>query len=238
MTWAGAAATVPPGQQMIRAVRVVDGSHVPLAGVQVASADWGREGHMLKTEQADFDIRLWPLLKGDVVLSHLVLRKPEVAVELGPEGQLNWSLGESPVATEAAKAVAPKQRYQTPLVGQPETTDGRVADRDPHRKLELDGTVSTATGQAGAQPQAELSLKGRLENQPLALHFTGGSALMLRNTSEPYPLDLEIAYAGTSLTAKGTVQDPFVWTGANVALTLNGPNLDQISSMLGIHGPP
>src|SRR5437899_4124917 len=213
-------------------------AHVHLAGLQVANADWGGEGHMLKAERADFDIRLWPLLTGDVVLPHLVLRKPEVVVEIGPEEQVNWSLGESPVTTEAAKVVAPKQRYQMPLVGQLEITDGRVAYRDPKRKLELDGTVSTATGQAGAQPQAELSLRGRLENQSLAVHFTGGSALMLRDTSEPYPLDLGIAYAGTRLTAKGTVQDPFEWTGANVSLTLSGPNLDQIYPLLGIPGPP
>jgi AsmA family protein len=213
-------------------------AHVHLAGLQIANADWAKESHMLKAEEADFDIRLWPLLKGDFVLPRLVLRKPEVVVEAGPQEQINWSLGESPVATAAAKAVAPKQRYQTPLVGQLEITDGRVAYRDAKRKLELDGTVSTATGKAGAQPQAELSLKGRLENQPLAVHFVGGSALMLRDTREPYPLDLDIAYAATRLTAKGTVQDPFQWTGANVDLTLAGPNLDQIYPLLGIPGPP
>ena len=43
-------------------------AHVHLDGVEVANADWGRADHMLKAEQVDFDIRLWPLLKGDFVL--------------------------------------------------------------------------------------------------------------------------------------------------------------------------
>jgi uncharacterized protein involved in outer membrane biogenesis len=213
-------------------------AHVHLAGLQLANPDWAKEPQMLRAEEADFDIRLWPLLKGDLVLPRLMLRKPEVVVEVGPQEQLNWSLGEAPVATEAAKAVAPKQRYQTPLVGRLEITEGRVAYRDPKRKLDLDGTVSTATGKAGAQPTAELSLKGKLENQPLSVHFTGGSALMLRDAKEPYPLDIDVVYGGTRLTAKGTVQDPFQWTGANVDLTLAGPNLDQIYPLLGIPGPP
>jgi uncharacterized protein involved in outer membrane biogenesis len=153
-------------------------AHVHLDGVEVANADWGKADHMLKAEQVDFDIRLWPLLKGDIVLPSLVLRKPEVAVEVGDKEQLNWSLGESPVTTGLAKAAAPKERTEMPLVGHLEITDGRLSYQDTKRKLALDGTVSTAEGKAGAQPQAELQLKGKLENQPLTVHFVGGSALM------------------------------------------------------------
>jgi uncharacterized protein involved in outer membrane biogenesis len=213
-------------------------AHVHLNGVEVANAEWGKSPYMLKADDIDFDIHLWPLLKGDVVLRSLVLRKPEVAVEVGDKEQLNWSLGEAPATTTAAKAIEPKDRFQTPLVGRLELTDGRLSYHDNKRKLELDGTVSTATGKAGAQPTAELQLKGKLENQPLALKFVGGSALMLRDTEEPYPVDLDVTYGGTKLTLKGTLQDPFQWTGANVDLTLSGPNLSEIYPLLGIPGPP
>ena len=134
--------------------------------------------------------------------------------------------------------VEPDTRYQTPLIGKFEVTDGKLTFRDPRRKLELDGTVSTAVGKAGDQPQAELQLKGKLEGQPLALRFVGGSVLMLRDTEQPYPLDLDVTFGATKLKAKGTVQDPFQWTGANVDLTLSGPNLADIYPLLGIPGPP
>ena len=186
-----------------------------------------------------FDIRLWPLLKGDLVLPRLVLKKPEVTVEVGDKEQLNWSLAEAPATVAVAKAVVePDTRYQTPLIGKFEVTDGKLTFRDPRRKLELDGTVSTAVGKAGDQPQAELQLKGKLEGQPLALRFVGGSVLMLRDTEQPYPLDLDVTFGATKLKAKGTVQDPFQWTGANVDLTLSGPNLADIYPLLGIPGPP
>jgi hypothetical protein len=88
---------------------------------------------------------------------------------------------------------------------------------DAKRKLDLDGTVQTATGQAGAESNAELSLKGRLEGQPLSLRFVGGSALMLRETDKPYPINLDVAYSDTKLAVKGSLQDPFrffaVWCG-------------------------
>src|SRR5476649_1601375 len=92
-------------------------AHVHLAGVNIANADWGKTDHMFKADEIDFDIRLWPLLKGDIVLPSLVLRKPDVAVEVGDKEQLNWSFGESPVTTEVGKAITPTQRVQTPLIG-------------------------------------------------------------------------------------------------------------------------
>ena len=41
-----------------------------------------------------------------------------------------------------------------PLIGRHEIVDGRLGDRDYKRKLELNETVSTAIGKAGADPQA------------------------------------------------------------------------------------
>jgi hypothetical protein len=212
--------------------------HVHVTGLKVANADWAKADHMLKADEVDFTIRLWPLLKGDIVLPHLTLRKPEVIVEKGgPHDELNWSMWESPGGA-AAEAVKPKDRFQTPLIGRLEISEGKITYQDSKRKLALDGTISTASGKAGAQPQAELKLKGKLENQPLIVDFTGGSAIMLRDTKEPYPIDLEVTFGGTKLTAKGKVADPFQWVDPDVDLTLSGPNLDQIYPLLGIPGPP
>lgn len=213
-------------------------ARVRLHGVEIANAAWGKAPHMLKVAEVDFDIRLWPLLKGDLVLPRLVLRKPEVQIERGDKEQLNWSLEEAPGTVGVAKAIEPDNRTGTPLIGQLEITDGTLGYRDSRRKLELDGSVTTATGQAGDQPQAELSLKGKLEGQPLTIKFVGGSILALRDTDKPYPLDLDVAFGATRLKVKGTVHDPFQWTGANVDLTLSGPNMSDIYPLLGIPGPP
>ena len=211
-------------------------SNVKLEGIEVANAKWGKAPYMLKVDQVDFDIRLWPLLGGNLVMPRLVLRKPEVQVETGDQEQLNWSMDETPVITGAAKALEPDSRFDAPVIGRLEISEGKLGYRDPKRKLELDGTVSTATGKA--EDAAELSLKGKLEGQPLEMRFVGGSVLLLRDTDQPYPLDLDVSFGGTRLRMKGTVQDPFKWTGANVDLTLSGPNLADIYPLLGIPGPP
>ncbi len=92
-------------------------TNIKLEGIEVANAPWGKAPSMLKVERVDFDIRLWPLLGGNVVLPRLVLRNPEVQIETGERDQLNWSLGETPVVTGAAKALEPDNRFETPVIG-------------------------------------------------------------------------------------------------------------------------
>jgi AsmA family protein len=212
--------------------------HIRLDDVEVSNVDWGKADHLFKVQRIEFDIRLWPLIHGDFVLPTLTLQKPEVYLERNAQDESNWSPQQSPMASGAVQAVQPQHRHQTPLIGRLEIIGGRVGYMDAKRKIDLDGTVQTATGQAGAEAQADLSLKGKLENEPLSLQFVGGSALMLRETDKPYPVDLELAYGGTRLAIKGSVQDPFQSAGLDLQLSLSGPDLSEIFPLLGIPGPP
>ncbi len=213
-------------------------SRVHLSGVQVSNTDWGRADHMFKADEIEFDVRVWPLLHGDIVLPRLILQRPDISLKRSAQDESNWSPAQSPVANTAVKQVEPQHRHQTPLIGRLEIVDGHVSYIDQKRKLDLSGAVSTATGQAGAEPEAKLALKGKLEGQPLSLQFLGGSALMLRETDQPYPVDLDVAYGETRLTLKGTLQDPFQYAGVDLQLALSGPDLSDIFPLLGIPGPP
>ena len=62
--------------------------------------------------------------------------------------------------------------------------------------------------------------------------------MMLRDTNQPYPLDIDVTFGATKLKAKGTVMDPFQWTGADVQLAMSGHDLGDIYPLLGIPGPP
>jgi len=102
-------------------------ANVKLEGIEIANAPWGKAPYMLKVDQVDFDIRLWPLLGGNLVLPRLVLRKPEIQVEKGDKEQLNWSMDETPVVTGAAKALEPDSRLDAPVIGKLEISDGKLA---------------------------------------------------------------------------------------------------------------
>lgn len=214
-------------------------THFHIEQVQISNADWGKAPQMFSADEIECEIRLWPLVHGNIELPRLRLVKPALSIEKNDKDELNWSAEHAPATTTAAKAVTPAHRQQTPVIGRLEIVDGKLAYRDAKRKLYLDGTVNTAMGQAGDDsPQARLSLKGNLENQPLSLQFVGGSVIMLRDTQTPYPVDLDVHYGDTHLTVKGKLQDPMEFKGANVTLALTGQDLAQIYPLLGIPGPP
>jgi uncharacterized protein involved in outer membrane biogenesis len=213
-------------------------THIYLNDVEVSNTDWGKSDHLFKVQEIVADLRVWPLLHGDIELPQLILRKPEIYLETNLKGESNWSPEQSPVANTAVQQIKPNNRFQTPLIGHLQIIGGVVGYNDDKRKLSLKGTVQTAVGQAGAAPTADLSLNGMIEGQPLTVRFIGGSALMLRNTTEPYPVDLDVAYGETRLTVKGTLQDPFQYKGADVQLELSGPDLSDIYPLLAIPGPP
>lgn len=212
---------------------------IHLEDVQVSNTDWGKAPHLFSAKEIECDIRVAPLLHLNIELPLLRLVNPVVSLEKNDKQESNWSPSQSPVAAGAAQAATPSHRGQVPLIGRVEIDQGKIAYHDAKRHLDLDGTITTALGKAGADSdQAELSMKGKLENDPLTLHFTGGSVLMLRDTNIPYPLDLDIVYGDTKLTVKGKIQDPFEFKGGDVVLTLSGPDMSKIFPLLGIPGPP
>ena len=92
-------------------------TRVRLDGVQISNADWGKAPHMLTAKLIDFDIRVWPLLGGHIVLPRLTLEAPELALERNDKGELNWSFEQSPAAATVARQIAPEERADDPSSG-------------------------------------------------------------------------------------------------------------------------
>ncbi len=212
--------------------------HIHLRQVDLANSDWGKAERMFSAESIEFAIKPWPLLAGHVVLPYIKIEAPKVALERRADGKSNWSFDENPVAATAVAAVRPEERSEAPVIGQLEITKGKISYTDATRKLALDGDIDIAAGEASQnQRQVKLDAKGTLEGKPLKVGFTGGSIEMLRDSSQPYPLDLRVDFGATMITLKGTVGDPFTFGDANVEMHLKGPDLADIFPVLGIPAP-
>ncbi len=219
----------------------VDWSWTPvvhLREVNLANSDWAEAEQMFTADSLAFAIKPWPLLGGHIVLPFIRVENPKVSLEKKADGTSNWSFEENPVAATAAEAVRPDERSEAPFIGQLEITKGKISYRDAARKLKLDGDIDIAAGEAaGGDPTVKFKAEGTLEDRPLKLAFTGGSIAMLRDTTNPYPLDLRVDFGATFITLKGTVGDPFTFGNANVEMHLKGPDLADVFPLLGIPAP-
>jgi AsmA family protein len=193
---------------------------------------------LLEAQGIDLQLRLLPLLRGEVVLPHLALEQPEVALAVDEKGVPNWSFAKNPTAAAAAEVAAPEERTEAPVIGELMIKDGHFKYEDAMKDVQLEGDITTATGEAEKAENIHLEAKGKLQGKELTVQFVGGSILALRDDDRPYPLDLAAKYGGTEVTVKGTAKDPFKLEAADIDLTLKGPDLSEVFPLLGVPAPP
>lgn len=211
-------------------------TRVTIEGLTVANTGWGEAEHLVAVGDGEVAIRHWPLLWGRTELPEVILRKPVLSMEKDREGRVNWDFaGFGEAAGEAAQ---PEDRTEVPIVGRLVVRDGKMSYRDAIRGLALEGKIATGTGEAAGDDPLELALDGSLEEEPVRLRFSGGSLLKLRESEEPYPVDLELAVGETSLRAQGTVVEPVAMRGFDLTLSLEGPSLSEVFPIFGAPLPP
>jgi hypothetical protein len=193
---------------------------------------------LLQADGIQFELRLVPLLRGEVVLPDLRLDQPKLALARDEKGVPNWSFAKNPAIAAAAQVAAPEERTEAPVIGQLVIKDGHFTYEDKSRDLQLEGDITTATGEAQKVQDIRFEAKGKLQGKPLTVRFVGGSILALREKDKPYPLDLVAKYGETEVSVKGTADDPFKLEAANLDLSLKGPDLSEIFPLLGVPAPP
>lgn len=209
-------------------------TRVVFQDVHFANAEWSKEPEMFAADEAAITIDLWQLLRGRLVLPAIELRRPKLVLERTNEGESNWSFG----AKEAAKAAAPENRFEMPLIGLLEIDDGRMIYRDPKAKLDLDSKISTIVGTGGeGKGEVHVEGKGSVEGDPFTLRLVGGSLLMLRETDVPYPLTIDLAAGPTQARISGNVEDPIKLEGLDLNVALKGPNLARLTKATGLPLP-
>lgn len=193
---------------------------------------------ILEAQEIQFQFRVLPLLRGEVVLPELELTQPDLALTVDEEGVPNWSFSKNPTAATAAEVAAPEERTEAPVIGRLAIKDGHFKYEDKVKDLQLEGRIGTAIGEAEKTENIRLDAKGRLQGKPLTVTFEGGSILALREGDKPYLLDLAAKYGATEVTVKGSALDPFKLEAADLDLILKGPDLSDVFPLLGVPAPP
>lgn len=95
---------------------------VELNQVAFAGPSGARSAEMARLGKLELELKLWPLLSGQVELDKLVLREPHIALEVDAQGRPNWVLENQTAPAPAQPASAPDE----PAGGLPELRFGEV----------------------------------------------------------------------------------------------------------------
>lgn len=193
--------------------------------LRFGNADWSPSRTMGSADRAELDVRLWPLLSGEIRLEAIRLTRPRLRLEFGPDGRGNWIFGE--------RGGESRLRYTGLWVD-----EGRLVFLDPRRRTNFDIALdSISTGDASAPP-VDLKGKGRWAGNAFTIAGRVESPLALRQTDRPYRIDLRATAGPTRAHARGTLLDPFRLRDFDLRLRLAGQDMEDLFPLIGIATPP
>lgn len=195
-------------------------------GLRFGNAAWSKQPTMAETERLELQFELWPaLFKGEFRIPQLRLTKPRVQFERGPEGVGNWVFG--------------KEGGKPPQFRNLWIDDGRLQFIDSRQKTNLDVAVASLSPRDNeVAPTISVEGGGRWKGNRMTLKGTAESPLELRNTAQPYRIDMRGSSGATHAHARGTLLDPLRLRDFDLKLALSGENLEDLYPLIGVATPP
>ncbi len=207
--------------------------------IRVSNINGAKMPDMASADRIEFTFRLWPLLIGRLVVPTLEITHPVVNLERMADGTKNWNFSDASEAGIVANAALPDDRHDMPLISSLSVTDGEVAYRDIGRDIDMKMKLDSIEGEEKrAQRKFSILGEGTVQGQKAVIKANGGSLNLLRNTSEPFPLKLEIKIGATSFMAAGTFTDPIQLKGLDAQLDMGGSNLADLFYLIHVPLPP
>ena len=203
---------------------------VEVSGVRLANADWGSRPQMATIERFEVEVALLALLTGDIRVSRLVLVKPDILLETGPDGQGNWALGtagEQPAGSAGGSAV------RLPEISGVRIEDATVRYRDSQSGLDLVTNVAKASLDTAGDGLA-IRAEGTYQSVPFELDGTVGALSNLLAGTGRYPLDLNIRAEDTELTLAGTLDQRGRDVSPDVELSAETGSLANLTALAGL----
>ena len=202
--------------------------HIQATNVAIANPEgWPGAGDFATADTLAIDVDAMAFIHGrNIVIPRIQIDKPVINAAQLPDGRANWAL---PASTGPSTSPEPQ-------IGALIINDGHAGVKIP--KLKADFQIDIATDQPSDKPpQIVATAKGTYDAQPVEAKFTGGGLLSLRDTSQPYPIDLQVRNGATRVSLTGSVQNPLSFAGADLRLHLAGTDMSTLTPLTGIPIP-
>lgn len=204
--------------------------------LRFANPPWAGRPQMLTVDHVTARIAFWPLLRGQLELPAVTVTRPDLWLETvsstgkaGEPDRRNWYLDRQ--QSDGGKGVQ---------LGRVKLDAGQVTYRDASDDTQLVVRLATmeadlAEGGKGSRLQAEMS--GRWRGLAAEGRGIGDDVLRLRDTSQPYGLDVSARIGGTRVAAAGTIAGLTMPQAADLKVAVSGPSLGQWYRIVGIGLP-
>ena len=193
-------------------------------GLRFGNAPWAREPEMARTERLQFDLRFWPLFRGQVLIPRIALEKPVFHLQRDPKGVANW-------------------RFKSTGNNLPEFRNvlingGALTFFEPAQRTDIKIGMDSGTKRAAdAEPPIAVAGGGKWKGNAFTLKGTAESPLALQDAKRPYRIDMKAVAGATRAHARGELLDPLRFRDFDLKLALAGSNMADLYPLIGVATP-
>jgi len=232
-------------------------------GIEFANPDWASDSHLVKAESAEIEIELLPLLERRIVLPRIELRRPQLGLQMEPDGRRTWALGRETgnardlpdigalvvdqgsvhfIAASHGADIRTDFEVHAPLqlpaaAGSAATSASHAASSAASAAPATSATSSPGGARAAAAQSMPLSFKARgiWRKEPFTAQGRTGNVLFLSAPlRQPFPLEIEATAGATTLRARGSVASLATLDGADAVIQLQGRDLADLYQLVGV----
>ncbi len=194
---------------------------IAVDGLRIQNLGWARGPWLARAERVEAQLDLGALLHRRIEIARLLVRKADVHLEAGPQGENNWTFGAGGRSSEALRLDALEVLKSTLVF---ETAQG-TAHRLGIARLDLRGLGS-----------GKLALEAALAYRDMPLSVSATSGREGTAQAARWPFTIRAKTADATVEAKGGSSAPFDASAIEANLDLKGENLRSLQRLIPLDG--
>jgi len=205
--------------------------------VTFSNASWGSRPELIKMKRLEAEVRLLPLLSGNVEVNRIVLKGADILLETNDKGQGNWVFSPPAPASTATTTTTTTSpgggATALPVVHSIKIEDSQLLWTDGVTKQTKTIVIKSFTAKAdSASSPIEIALDGSYNENPITAKGTiGAVGALLAN--QAFPIDVTAEAGGAKIALKGAAAKPMTAEGIAVALSVEGNSLADLNAISG-----
>jgi uncharacterized protein involved in outer membrane biogenesis/cellulose biosynthesis protein BcsQ len=206
---------------------------VVIEDITLSNAAWSKQPLMASAKRLEVEIRLLPLLFGDVKIRRIILSGVQINLERAADGQDNWTFASSAEPASAAPADG-QGETSLPEIHQVRIEDTKLTFDDQaakeHREADIKLLKLTTSG---LDQTLEFDLAGAIDGRPLKAEGEIDSLTSLMDGGD-LAIDIDLESGGSRLAAEGSIEAPYFTADIDLNIEGSGPTLAEIGRPFGI----
>jgi len=206
---------------------------VSVNNVTLTNATWGSRPEMVKIKSFAAEMKLIPLLFGNIHIVELILIEPDILLETNKKGKGNWVFGNDTKEAAQKEESESSSDGSLPAVNSIRIEKARFTYKDGVKGEETSIVIDTMQANADDMDDPlNLLFKGAFNDHIIELTGQLGSPESLME-GEALDIDLALKAADAILSIKGKIAKPMEGKGLNLAITAQSDNIAKLAEIGG-----